>query len=267
LFITATMAATATASAITGYALRPDPKRINRALFGAWYEEDIYDNFCAAVPLAMRMFRRRIPAAMRARKLIFVHVPRVAGTSVTRALFGEGCIHHYSMRYYRAVDPVFAQAADSFALLRDPFERFASAYAFVRSGGTAFSRLSTVFLRQTADIRSVDDYLAFLEGRGPLDLDFVMRPQSWFVCDPRTGESLVKDLFLLEADGAALAAYLAPHWSGALPSINRAPRAALALDARQRRRIERLYAADFALIESVHRARPGRFRGAAIAAE
>jgi hypothetical protein len=267
LFITATMAATATATAITGYALLPDPKRINRAVFGAWYEEDIYDSFCAAVPLAMQAFRWRIPAAMRARKLIFIHVPRVAGTSITRALYGEGCIHHYSMRYYRTVDPDFAQAADSFALLRDPFERFASAYAFVRAGGTASSRLSHVFLRQTADIGSVDDYLAFLEGRGPLDLDFVMRPQSWFVCDPRTGESLVKDLFRLDADGAALAAYLAPHWSGVLPWINRAPRAALTLNVRQRRRIERLYADDFALIESVRRARQERFRSAAIAAE
>jgi hypothetical protein len=261
------MAATATATAITGYALRPDPKRVNRAVFGAWYEEDIYDSFCAAVPLAMRAFGWRIPAAMRARKLIFVHVPRVAGTSITRALYGEGCIHHYSMRYYRAVDPAFAQAADSFALLRDPFERFASAYAFVRAGGTAFSRLSDVFARQTADVVSVDDYLGFLEGRGALDMDFVMRPQSWFVCDPRTGQSLVKDLFLLDADGAELATYLAPHLSGALPWINRAPRGALVLDARQTRRVERLYADDFALIESVRRARQDRFRDAAIAAE
>ena len=249
--------------------LLPDSKGINKLLFGAWYEEDIYDNFCAAIPAAMRAFRWRIPAAMRARNLIFVHVPRAAGTSITRALYGEGCIHHHSMRYYRALDPGFARRAGSFALLRDPIERFASAYAFVRAGGTAVSRLSTVFLRQTEDIASVDDYLAFLEGRGPLDLDFVMRPQSWFVCDPRTGEPLVKDLFLLGEDSAALAAYLAPQKIGPLPRINRAPRAALVLTARQRRRIERFYADDFALIESMRRAKPMRdlFRSAAIAAE
>ena len=249
--------------------LLPDSKRINKLLFGAWYEEDIYDNFCAAVPAAMRAFRWRIPAAMRARNLIFVHVPRAAGTSITRALYGEGCIHHHSMRYYCALDPGFAQSAGSFALLRDPIERFASAYAFVRAGGTGLSRLSTVFLRQTEDIASVDDYLAFLEGRGPLDLDFVMRPQSWFVCDRLTGEPLVKNLFLLDEDSAALAAYLAPHGIGPLPRINHASRGAILPDARQRRRIERLYADDFALIESVRRAKPARdlFCGAAIAAE
>ncbi len=248
-----------------------DPKRINRALFGAWYEEDIYDRFCAAAPAVMRALRWRIPPVMRARNLIFVHVPRAAGTSIVRALYGPGCIHHYSMRYYRGIDPDFARNAGSFALLRDPFERFASAYAFVLAGGTADCRLSAAFVRQTANIASVDDYLGFLEGRPPLDLDFVMRPQSWFVCDLASGAPLVKDLFLLGEDCAALAGYLAAQKIGPLPWLNAAPRAALPLDARQRRRVERLYADDFALIDSVRAARAeqahGGLPGAAIAAE
>lgn len=245
-----------------------DPKRINRALFGAWYEEDIYDRFCTAVPLAMQAFRRRIPQAMRDRNLIFIHVPRAAGTSIAHTLFGKGCTRHHSMRYYRALDPTFAQSADSFALLRDPLDRFASAFAFVRSGGTAICRLSDVFVRQTEHVNTVDDYLTFLEGRVPLDLDFVMRPQSWFVCDSESRVPLVKNLFLYGEDDAALAAYLAPQGIGALPWLNQAPRATLLLNARQRRRIERLYADDFALIESVRRERlvHGQF-GVAIAAE
>jgi len=235
--------------------LWPDPKRINRLLLGAWYEEDIYDRFCAAVPAAMRLFRARIPARMRARDLIFVHVPRVAGTSIVRSLYGEGCIRHHSMRYFRALDPAFAAAADSFALLRDPFDRFTSAFAFVRAGGTPTCRLSEVFVRQTAHVATVDDYLSFLEERGPLDLDFVMRPQSWFVCDLRTGALLVKNLFLYREDDAALAAYLAPHGVGALPWLNRSARSHLMLTMRQRRRVERLYADDFALIGRVRASR------------
>ena len=247
----------------------PDAKRLNRTFFGAWYEEDIYDKFCTAIPAAMRAFWWRIPAAMRARNLIFVHVPRVAGTSVVRALYGDGCIHHHSMRYYRALDPGFAQSADSFALLRDPFDRFASAYAYMRAGGTPSSRLSDVFVRQTAGVTTVDDYLCFLEERGPLDMDFVMRPQSWFVCDSASGALLVKNLFLLGEDAHALDAYLAPQKIGPLPWLNRGPRTALLLNARQRRRIERLYADDFALIDSARAAKrvEDLFRSAAIAAE
>ena len=257
-------------SAAGGFSL-PDSKSINRALFGAWYEEDIYDRFCSTIPALPRLLWWRIPTAMPSRNLIFVHVPRVAGASIMRALYGPGCIHHYSMRYYHAVDPGFACRAASFAMLRDPFDRFISAYAFVRAGGTQTSRLSDVFVRQTAPIASVDDYLCFLEEREILDLDFVMRPQSWFVCDPVTAAPLVKDMFVLGEHGAALTAYLARHRIGALPWLNRGPRRMLRLSAAQRRRVERLYACDFALIESLRAERRKRAEqalcGVAIAAE
>jgi hypothetical protein len=245
-----------------------DPKRINRALFGAYYEEDIYDRLCTALPAVMRAFSSRIPPAMQARNLIFIHVPRAAGSSIMQALYGPGCTHHHSIRYFHALDPAFAAQARSFALLRDPFDRFASAFAFVRAGGTATARLSDVFVRQTRNVRTVDDYLAFLEGRGPLDLDFVMRPQAWFVCAgaPHGDVPLVRDLFVYGEDDAALARYLARHRTGPLPWLNRGDRLPVLLNRRQRGRIERLYAGDFALLDSVRQARDA-LRVAAIAAE
>jgi len=231
-----------------------DSKRINHALFGAYYEEDIYDRACAALPLLARGLWWRMPQAMRRRKLIFVHVPRVAGMSIVRALYGRGCIRHFSMRYYRAIDPVFAAQAESFALLRDPVDRFASAYAFVRNGGTVASRLSDVFAAQTAHIASVDDYLSFLEDRSALDLDFVMRPQSWFVCG-EDGAVLVKRLFLYGQDRPALGSFLKSHGIEVLPWLNRTERTELRLTPRQLGRIERLYASDFALIKSLRASR------------
>jgi hypothetical protein len=232
-----------------------DPKRMNRLLFGVYYEEDIYDKFCQKLPGAMRLFARRIPPAIRARNLIFVHVPRVAGTSITRALYGPGCIHHHSMRYFRALDPAFARAASSFALLRDPFDRFLSAFAFVRSRGSESCRLADVFVAETAHIATVDDFLSYLEERDDFALDFVMRRQSWFVCDLQSGVPLVKNLFLYGQDDAALAAYLKQHGVDELPWLNRSVRAPLVLSAAQRGRIEKIYAADFALIEAVRKQR------------
>lgn len=231
-----------------------DPKRINRALFGAYYEEDIYDRACSALPLLARALWWRMPAAMRRRKLIFVHVPRAAGTSIVRALYGTGCIRHVSMRYYRNVDPRLAEEAQSFAVLRDPVDRFLSAYNFVRRGGTPSCRLSAAFAAQTAHIASVDDYLSFLEGRGALDLDFVMRPQSWFVCDA-DGTVLVKRLFLYGDDHAQLAAFLRAYGIDTLPWLNRSERSEVYLTARQLLRIKLLYAQDFALIDKVRAAR------------
>lgn len=247
----------------------PDSKAIHRTLFGVYYEEDIFDKFCGLMPRAMRLFHWRVEEGMRRRNLIFIHVPRVAGTSISHTLYGSRCTRHHSIRYYKTVAPDLWARAESFAVLRDPFDRFASAYAFVRSGGTESCRLSNVFIRQTAGLRTVDDYLCFVEERDALSLDFVMRPQSWFVCDLETGMPLVKRLFLYGQDGAALAAYLKPHGVKRLPWLNLSARIPLVLSARQKRRIEKIYARDFELVEKLRsrRARETFDRIAGIAAE
>lgn len=228
-----------------------DPKRIHRTLFGVYYQEDIFEKFCAMAPRAMRAFSWRLPVEMRRRNLIFLHVPRAAGTSIAHALYGQHCIQHYSARYFRAVAPGFWADADSFAVLRDPYDRLASSYAFVRGGGTASCRLSDVFLHQTRYIRSIDDYLAFIEERDAFSLDFVMRPQSWFVCDLDTGLPLVKRLFLYGRDQEALASYLSDHGVDDLPWVNRSFRMPVTFSARQKSRIQKIYRQDFELVEQL----------------
>lgn len=233
--------------------LFPDSKVTHRALFGVYYEEDIYDNFCGLMPTAMRLFGWRIEEGVRRRNLIFIHVPRVAGTSVAHALYGPRCTRHHSIRYYKTVAPKFWAKADSFAILRDPLDRFASAYAFIRTGGTEICRLSDVFRSQTENLRSVDDYLDFLEERDELSRDFVMRSQSWFVSDLETGTPLVKQLFLYGRDDAALAAYLKRHGVAQLSRLNSSRRTPLDFTAQQKRRIENIYANDFVLVDRLRR--------------
>jgi hypothetical protein len=233
----------------------PDSKAIHRTLFGAYYEEDVYDRFCGLMPRAMRLFHWRIDEAVRRRNLIFIHVPRVAGTSIARALYGSRCTRHPSIRYFKTVAPRFFAEADSFAVIRDPFDRFVSSYAFVRSGGTDTCRLSDVFVRQTASLRTVDDYLSFIEERDDLSLDFVMRPQSWFVSDLETGTPLVRRLFLYGQDDALLSLYLKTQGVAELPWLNMSERVPLLLSSRQKRRIESIYARDFALVEALRRRR------------
>ncbi len=242
-----------------------DSKRINRAVFGVYYEEDVFERLGALWPAAMRAFSWRIPQPISQRKLIFIHVPRAAGTSIANALYGARSTRHYSMRYYRAINPAFCAQAQSFAVLRDPFDRFASAYAFVRGGGTPGCRLSRVFAATTAQIRCVDDYLAFVEDRPIFELDFVMRPQSWFVCDLESGTPLVDHLFVLGE--SMLPEFLRHHGAAQLARLNQAERSPLLLSGRQKHRIERLYNQDFALIAAVRARRVVAQEAMRIAAE
>ncbi|HEX4026425.1 MAG TPA: sulfotransferase family 2 domain-containing protein [Rhizomicrobium sp.] len=246
-----------------------DPKRIHRLLFGVYYQEDIFEQVSRLAPLAMRALGSRVLEGMRRRNLIFLHVPRTGGTSITRALYGNHCIEHHSAACLKAMAPEFWNVTDSFAVMRDPFDRFASSYAFVRGGGTETCRLSDVFQAQTAHIRGVDDYLCFIEERTAFALDFVMRPQAWFVCDPAGGPPLVRRLFLYGRDQASLLAYLRRHGIAGLPWLNRSLRIPLSLSRRQKLRVEKIYAADFQLLDllTARRAADTGLTPAAIAAE
>jgi hypothetical protein len=229
-----------------------DPKRLHYALFRIFYLEDLFDTACGRWPRAMRLFARRIDPRLMAHKLLFIHVPRAGGTSLAHALYG-GPINHYSIRYFRTINPRFCENRVSFAVLRDPYERFKSAYFFIRNGGTSLVRLSNVFVEQTAHIETVDDYLSFLESRDPIRMDFVMRPQAWFVCDPQTGAPLVDYLFRQGVDDEDFLEFLRAYGVSDVPWLNRSGRRNMELTALQRKRIRRIYAADFALIERVSR--------------
>jgi hypothetical protein len=225
-----------------------DPKRVHHLLFGVYYQEDVFERFRGIAPV-MRALGARVLDPARRRNLIFLHVPRTGGTSISRALYGAHRIEHYSARCLKAMAPEFWDTTQSFGVVRDPFDRFASSYAFVRGGGTQSCQLSDVFREQTAAIRSVDDYLSFLEERPPMQLDFVMRPQAWFICDPDSGLPMTKRLFLYHRDQAALLAYMKPFGIDSLPWLNRSVRIPLDLSRRQKLRVEKIYATDFALMD------------------
>jgi len=234
-----------------------DPKRIHRLLFGVYYQEDVFERFQGIGPL-MQTLGVRVLGAARRRNVIFLHVPRTGGTSISRTLYGHDSVEHHSARCLKAMAPQFWNTTQSFAVVRDPLDRFVSSYAFVRGGGTETCRLSAVFRAQTAAIRSVDDYLDFIEERGVMDLDFVMRPQSWFVCDAR-GAPMVRRLFLYGHDHAALLAYLRPFGVDSLPWLNRSVRIPLTLSRRQKLRVEKIYGDDFALMDFLSIRQPAAF--------
>src|SRR5690242_8686296 len=66
---------------------------------------------------------------------IFVHVPKAAGVSIARALYGDLGMGHMTLAEYRTV---FRQRAFDkmfkFAFVRNPFDRLHSAYHFLRAG-------------------------------------------------------------------------------------------------------------------------------------
>ncbi|MES0489106.1 MAG: sulfotransferase family 2 domain-containing protein [Leptospirales bacterium] len=69
-------------------------------------------------------------------KIIFIHIPKNAGTSIENALFGTyGKVgHHKAISYYQEDSEKFKQYL-KFAVVRNPFDRIISAFRYLKNGG------------------------------------------------------------------------------------------------------------------------------------
>lgn len=82
--------------------------------------------------------------------------------SVSEALYGLQ-IKHASVRYYARAAPKLLGDVGSFAVVRDPVERFQSAFDYAKAGGSRDSRISAPFRERYMAFRSLDDALDHVE--------------------------------------------------------------------------------------------------------
>jgi hypothetical protein len=236
----------ATVAETRAYGLRGPLAR----LFGVVLVSDIQERLCdAGIRPPLDAKRRRRLERIAAAGTLFVHVPKNAGTSIGVALYGQAA-KHASIRWYARVAPDLVRRLPSFAVLRDPVERFLSAYAYARSGGGRDRRVSAPFREAYAGFRGLDDALDHVEAAdGPYRIDHIFRPQNWYVTDWR-GAVAVDRLVMLE-DLPCLAE-LAPELGlPDLPHLNRGHQPAERLSLAQLRRLRRLYARDYEMVESL----------------
>lgn len=126
---------------------------------------------------------------MLALRCVYVHVPKAAGVSVARSLFGSHGAGHLTIRDLRRlfVDVLKVQDFDryfKFTVVRNPWSRTYSAYAFLKQGGV--NAVDRVRASKSVDLyRDFNDFV-----RGWLTSDHVnddlhlhFRPQKAFLTD------------------------------------------------------------------------------------
>ena len=87
----------------------------------------------------LRLCIRRYMAA----GVVFVHVPKAAGTSVATATIGRRAGHFTAAEIRAAMGPAFDRMF-TFSVVRNPMDRLASAYRFARRGGGDSGAVSTI---------------------------------------------------------------------------------------------------------------------------
>ncbi|WP_417536884.1 hypothetical protein [Methylophaga sp.] len=140
--------------------------------------------------------------------LLFIHVPKNAGTTISTQLYG-GHIGHRSARYYQSCDPDFFSRTKSFAIYRNPVDRFVSAFKYARKGGSQIVPASKHVIRFANSFDTARDcaqHIATLGSMARDQLDPVFRSQSWYLCgdDQRL---LVTDLFDISQISGSTFAY------------------------------------------------------------
>lgn len=155
------------------------------------------------------------------RGLVLIHIPKNAGTTVEDALFGYR-VRHRTWEEVREDCPEAWGSLPKVAVIRDPVDRFLSAFDYLRGGGR--NALDRKFGAAMIGRQSLDGFVDRLSRsarfRSTVMGYFHFRPQTDYVCD--SGEVVVDHLIPLHAlkDGLGKVAGLSPE---ALGHSNRTP--------------------------------------------
>jgi hypothetical protein len=113
-------------------------------------------------------------------KYIFIHVPKVAGTSIVWAISGSrGGRKHLPWYVYKAANPVFYDRAFKFAFVRNPWDRAVSAYVYLCRGGNGNSDSS--LSGKISKYENFSDFVRNGLGEGLYRNHLLFLPQSEFI--------------------------------------------------------------------------------------
>jgi len=192
--------------------------------------------------------KNRFPEAFDRLECVFIHVPKCAGSSVARALFGSTPTGHMPLYWYEKQFNERYVNYFKFAFVRDPLQRVHSAYSYLLQEAQHRDKSAHELVNRYSDFDAfVDDWLRtenisrqihfapqhyFLQdSMGHINLDFIGRQEN------------------LNADFRRLCIHL--HTKAELPHINQSPRPAHQskdlCSAATRRRVREVYARDYEL--------------------
>lgn len=119
--------------------------------------------------------------------IVFIHVPKAAGTSINEALYGRFIGHPHALDVKRWA-PADVKSLPMFGVTRNPWDRLVSAWRFARRGlGVGETYRAGMWKPeqyQVPEFQTFDRFVReWLATRDVTKLDGVFQPQWMFLCD------------------------------------------------------------------------------------
>ena len=118
-------------------------------------------------------------------KTIFIHVPKTAGVSLIKAIYGDVTLEGHRSFYFNSIIlDIEDKKYFSFSFVRNPFDRLYSAYMFLRGGGMndLDKRVFSTYLSRFIDFE--DFVLNGLNNKLIFRITHLI-PQHEFLCDKK----------------------------------------------------------------------------------
>lgn len=101
--------------------------------------KNIY-RYCLPHKLILRLdyirgLRNPFISEMDKKKLIFIHVPKAAGTSIANEVFNKQQPGHFLWSDYRDINRKKYESYFKFSFVRNPYDRLVSAFFYLKKGG------------------------------------------------------------------------------------------------------------------------------------
>jgi Sulfotransferase family. len=127
-------------------------------------------------------------------KSVFVHIPKAAGTSVSKAFYGARQGHHTALAY-KASDPVRFARYYKFSIVRNPYSRLYSTYNYLLN--SPHLEDNEWAQKNISQYKDFNDFVCnWVNAKNILTWKHFL-PQSYFLCD-EDGNLLVDDIGNME---------------------------------------------------------------------
>ena len=114
-------------------------------------------------------------------KCIFTHIPKNAGTSVSKTLFNNNTISHTPISWFQLTEPDLFDQYFKFCIVRNPWDRILSSYTYFKSG--AAKKKGKDWSDFTNNFPTFDDFISKWLTRENTDRSVIFTPQYKFICD------------------------------------------------------------------------------------